>query len=303
MQFSPGRPQNDAMKIKTILLAIFATFLTACQAVFFTGFNIGAGSDEVVSTKGVVFNAEHNLKLDIYQPAGKVENAPVLIFIYGGGWTSGKREWYRFVGNAFAEAGYVTLIPDYRKGDKVPFPGFMFDTAEAVAWTADHVADYGGDPRKIFLSGHSAGGHIAVLLATDSEYLESVNVQSCQLRGVIGNAGAYDFLPLTSDRYRQVFGDKQSQQRSQPINYASADDPPLLLIQGLDDTTVAPKNARNMVAAIQQAGGSAEAKYYEGATHSGTLLALANKSRDKNPAFADTIEFMERQLSTDPVCK
>lgn len=289
------------MKIKTILTSLSLTFLTACQAVFFAGYNLGVASDQFTTVKGIRFSENPNLKLDIYQPAKQSSNTPVMIFIYGGGWTSGKREWYRFVGAAFASAGYITVIPDYRKGDKTPFPGFMFDTAKAVAWTTENIKEYGGDANEIFLSGHSAGGHIAVLLATDPQYMQSVKVRSCQLRGVIGYSGAYDFLPLTSDRYRQVFGNKENQQRSQPVNYASANAAPLLLIQGLDDTTVAPRNARNMAAAIDKAGGSVDTKYYEGATHTDTVLALSEKSRDKNSAFADTLIFMHKQLGSEDI--
>lgn len=291
------------MKIKTIVAGLSFSFLTACQAVFFSAYNTGVASDQYTTVKDIQFSNNPDLKLDIYQPAKQSESLPVMIFIYGGGWTSGEREWYRFVGAAFASAGYITIIPDYRKGDKVPFPGFMFDAAKAVAWTTENIGAYGGDANKLFVSGHSAGGQIAVLLATDPQYLQSVNVDTCQLRGVIGYAGAYDFLPLTSDRYRKVFGDKQNQQRSQPVNYASADAPPLLLIQGLRDNTVAPKNARNMAAAMDEAGGTVETKYYDDASHTDTLLALSERSRTKNTAFADTITFMQRRLAAEvPDC-
>ena len=89
-----------------------------------------------------------------------------MVFFYGGSWTTGRRGLYRFVGAALAERGIVTVLPDYRLYPQVKFPLFVDDGALAVAWVQKHAHEFGGDPHRIVLMGHSAGGHEAAFLAT-----------------------------------------------------------------------------------------------------------------------------------------
>ncbi|WP_375457463.1 alpha/beta hydrolase, partial [uncultured Methylobacterium sp.] len=87
-------------------------------------------------------------RLDVYAPVAAPENAPVLVFFYGGSWQDGSKEDYAFVGQAFAAQGFVTVLPDYRLYPEAPFPAFLEDGAAAVAWVRDNIAAYGGDPRR-----------------------------------------------------------------------------------------------------------------------------------------------------------
>ena len=100
----------------------------------------------------------------------------MVIFLYGGGWVSGERRDYGFVGRAFAARGFVTVIPDYRLVPTVRFPTFIEDAARAVRWAQDHAASFGGDPRRIDLSGHSAGAYIVAMLSLDRHYLADAEV-------------------------------------------------------------------------------------------------------------------------------
>lgn len=88
------------------------------------------------------------------------------------------------------------MIPDYRLYPETTYPGFMDDAAAAVVWARAHAAEFGADPQRIFLMGHSAGAHIAMLLTTDRHYLAQHGVDPHALAGAIGLAGPYDFLPL-----------------------------------------------------------------------------------------------------------
>src|SRR3954453_21256250 len=117
-------------------------------------------------TRGLRYAPGERHELDIHAPVGAVR-APVVVFIYGGGWREGDRSLYRFVGAALAARGFLTVVPDYRVFPAVRFPSFIQDAAMAVAWTRVHVARYGGDPGQVFLMGHSAGAHIAAMLALD----------------------------------------------------------------------------------------------------------------------------------------
>jgi acetyl esterase/lipase len=94
--------------------------------------------------------------LDIYAPETVGASAPIVVFFYGGGW-EGAKEMYRFIGYSLAAQGLVVVIPDYRLHPAVEFPAFMNDAAEAVTWTRANAAQFGGDPDRLFLMGHSAG--------------------------------------------------------------------------------------------------------------------------------------------------
>jgi len=128
-------------------------------------------------TSGLAYGESPRQKLDVYEPSQKLDRAaPVVVFFYGGSWQFGERRNYRFVGQALADHGIVAVLPDYRLYPEVTFPGFVEDGAKAVRWTHDNIARFGGDPSRVFLMGHSAGAHIATLLALDEHYLKDVGL-------------------------------------------------------------------------------------------------------------------------------
>lgn len=230
-------------------------------------------------------------RLDVYKPAG-AGSAPVVIFIHGGGWDSGDKNQYRFVGATLAEQGWVGVVINYRLYPDVKFPAFVNDAALAVAFVRAHAAEWGGDPDKIYLLGHSAGAHIAALLALDDDYLQQAGDDTHSLRGVIGLAGAYDFIPFVYDYMHDLFGPEIRYPFSQPVNFASADAPPLLLLQGLSDTEVLPRNTINLVAAMRKHGGSVQAQYYAGVNHIDIIAALSIPARGRAPVLADMKKFI-----------
>ncbi len=97
-----------------------------------------------------------------------------MLFFYGGNWQSGKRGDYLAFGQAFASRGIITVVADYRLYPQVKYPAFVEDAAQAVAFVHGHAAQYGGDPARLFVSGHSAGAYNAVMLASDPHYLKAV---------------------------------------------------------------------------------------------------------------------------------
>src|SRR3954471_10166956 len=122
------------------------------------------------------YGKEPRQSLDVYTPCGDPKHAPVVIFFYGGYWQWGSKSDYRFVGQALASKGFIAVLPDYRLYPRVTFPAFVEDGAQAVRWTRDHIARYGGDPNRLYLMGHSAGAHTAALLAVDPHYLQDAGV-------------------------------------------------------------------------------------------------------------------------------
>ncbi|HTI96236.1 MAG TPA: alpha/beta hydrolase [Rudaea sp.] len=272
--------------------------LAGCADAFFATVDRLEYSRNVVERDRIVFDAGHDLALDAYAPVGASAD-PVVVFFYGGSWSEGKRHWYRYVGDALAGNGVVVLIPDYRKFPDVRFPAFMHDAAHAVAWAREHAAEFGGDPRRIFVMGHSAGGQIAALLACDKRYLNAVGMKPRDLAGMIGVAGAYAFLPFVEDE-PEIFGDDaQGRYDSQPINFVDGDEPPMLLLQGTDDEEVPPNNAQAMAERAQAMDGTATLKLYPDVGHNRILLALARGHEAHIPTLADTLAFIARIDAAD----
>ncbi len=168
----------------------------------------------------------------------------------------------------------MAVIADYRLYPEIRFPAYMQDAAAAVAWAHANAARFGGDPHRLFLMGHSAGGQIVALLALDPSYLGEVDLSpQHDLCGVIGLAGPYDFLPLHSATLEKIFGPEP--ERSQPINFVSAQAPPMLLLAGSDDDTVDPANTLRLAARLRAAGGAVEEKIYPGVGHKTLIGAFS----------------------------
>ena len=237
-------------------------------------------------------------RLDVYSPTGAHALSPVLVFIYGGSWSSGAKEDYAFVGSAFASRQFVTVIPDYRLVPGVRFPSFVEDCAAAVRWAVDHAGEHGGDPQRIVLVGHSAGAYNAVMLGLDAHYLRDAGVEASRIRGVVGLAGPYDFLPFDVDSTRNAFGQTPDPQLTQPVHFVRADAPPLLLLWGNADKTVGPRNIDNLASAMRRAGGRVETKIYPAVDHVDIMLALSRPLRRRAPTLADTTEFARRVTAT-----
>lgn len=131
--------------------------------------------------------------LDIYLPEGR-KNFPVVVFVHGGAWTVGDKHLfglYGGVGEFLASQGIGAVLPNYRLSPRVKHPEHVRDVAKAVAWTRNHIAEYGGDPHQMFLAGHSAGAHLVSLLATDEQYLDAEGLRPSDIRGVIAVSGVY----------------------------------------------------------------------------------------------------------------
>jgi acetyl esterase/lipase len=241
--------------------------------------------------RGIAFGPDPRQRLDVYGTQGG-NAAPIVIFFYGGSWQAGDRRDYAFVGEALASQGFVALIPDYRTYPPHGFPVFLEDGALAVRWAREHAAEIGGDPDRIFLMGHSAGAHIAAMLAIDERWLATAGVETAALGGLIGLAGPYDFLPLRDPVLKALFGAEEELPATQPVTFVNGDEPPILLLHGGSDRTVGPRNSRRLAARIREHGGSVDEIVYRRVGHAGILLALAAPFRFWAPVLRDTARFV-----------
>jgi acetyl esterase/lipase len=229
-------------------------------------------SPAVEVVKNIAYTAgepadEEKHKLDLYLPKGKT-NFSVLFFIHGGAWRSGDRSRYPALGNRFAMAGIGTVVPSYRLAPQNPHPAQIDDVAAAFAWTLANIQGYGGRRDRIFVAGHSAGGHLAALLALDPRYHTGKDI-----RGVIAMSGVYRIEGLDS-----VFGsDPQEKRRASPITYVSADAPQFLVTYCQWDYLTLPAQARLFDAALRRAGAKSELLYVPGQSHISEIVNVVRE--------------------------
>lgn len=174
--------------------------------------------------------------LDLYLPEGR--DFPVLFFIHGGAWRHGDKQnfgLYSTLGMFWARHGVGVVVPNYRLTPAVRHPAHIQDVARAFAWTRRHIAEYGGRPDEIFVGGHSAGGHLAALLATDDAYLRAEGMGTDAIRGVIPMSGVYD-LSDGNGVFEATFGhDADKRSCAAPICHVRKGLPPFLIIYADND--------------------------------------------------------------------
>ena len=233
--------------------------------------------------------------LDVCRPKTATA-APVVVFFYGGGWRSGNKEMYRYAAKALARRGYLAVLPDYRIFPDVRYPDFLDDGARAVRWVKDNAHNFGGDPDRIFLMGHSAGAHIAAMLSVDTTWLGKVGLQPGRdIAGLIGIAGPYDFIPLRDETLKIIFGGADRPE-TQPIFHVTPGAPPALLLTGDKDDVVDAGNSIRFAARLRTAGNEATAVSYRRIGHYIIVAALAPILRILAPVLRDTDEFVARVL-------
>jgi acetyl esterase/lipase len=251
-------------------------------------------------TGSFAYAAHSRHRLDVCRPAG-ADAAPAVVFFYGGAWQSGNKELYRYVAKALARRGYVAVVPDYRIYPEARYPDFLEDGALVVRWVKDNIARFGGDPAKLFLTGHSAGAHIAAMLSLDARWLAGVGLNPGRdIAGLIGLAGPYDYMPLRDETLKVIFGGADRPE-TQPIFHVSSDAPPALLVTGGRDRLVEPGNSARLAAKLIAAGNTATVKTYRRAGHFVIIAALAPLLRHFVPVLCDIDAFITETLRASAV--
>ncbi|QDM41143.1 alpha/beta hydrolase [Altererythrobacter sp. TH136] len=214
---------------------------------------------------------------ELWTPAGKAPAGgwPLVVFIYGGGWHSGDTPEYRFVARTLAERGYATALVGYRLVPEGRFPAMLKDSAAGVRWARDHAAAAQVSADKLVLAGHSAGAYNVLMLTLDPQWLAEAGVPERAIAGTVSLAGPADFYPFTSDSARNAMAGVTDPRTTQPINFARADAPPILLLHGTDDTVVRVRNSRRLASALKSAGGRVQEVEFEGMGHAGIIMALS----------------------------
>ncbi len=277
--------------ITALFVALFS--LSACASVATLNLIVRDDPGAKRAAHNINYGDENRQKLDVYVPKDGAENAPVVLFVYGGSWNSGNKNNYSFVGNNLAAMGYVAVLPDYRLVPDVLYPDFLFDVAGALKWTQDNIANYGGDPNMIFTAGHSAGAYNVMMVSLNPTYAEQAGADVSAIKGVIGLSGPYDFYPFDFEVAHQTFGQADDKPATQPINHINGGDPALLLITGDADTTVYPRNTIALAKLAREAGVSVKEIHYPGLNHADTLMAMGRPFKKKAPILEEISAFIE----------
>ncbi|PZQ84144.1 MAG: alpha/beta hydrolase [Ancylobacter novellus] len=272
---TPAAPvRRHAYKIRRLIVTFAGLIAFASPVVALSPLDLLNGVARLGTYRafsGISYGPGPRHQLDVYQPAGVGTSRP------------------------------VTVIPDYRLYPQVRFPAFLEDAAAAVRWVHDHAADYGGDPERIVLVGHSAGAHIAAMLALNPRWLAGVGLDAHRdIKGMAGLAGPYDFLPLKDDTLKMIFGPTKQLARTQPITFASGHAVPLFLAAGRRDTTVDPGNSTRLAESVRTRGGVTTVRLYDGVDHRTLLGAFSPPLRFLAPVLADTAAFVRSVTGDAP---
>lgn len=222
----------------------------------------------------------------------RVTPAPLVIFVHGGSWESGDKRGYAWVGEALAQMGYVAVLVNYGLMPETRFPDFVDDAARAVAQIRRNAVAYGGDTTRVVLMGHSAGAHIAALVAYDARYLARHGTTPGVLRGFVGLSGPYDFVLDTKLLRRTFAGTPQREHDAMPVHFVTSASPRTLLVMGEDDRTVNPRNTRSLTAALRRVGAPVEELWVPG-THGVSVGAFARINRGDSEIVRRIQAFIE----------
>jgi len=156
--------------------------------------------------------ANERQMLDVYTP-DNARNRPVVFWIHGGGWQAGDKTSVQLKPKAFVEKGFVFVSTNYRLLPNVDMGTIFRDVAKSMHWVHDHIAEYGGDPQRILVMGHSAGAQLAALLCIDDRYLKAEGLSLANIKGCVPVDGdTYDVPAIieTAETRRRVHGQPQA---------------------------------------------------------------------------------------------
>jgi acetyl esterase/lipase len=273
-------------------------FLPLLVALVFVVPTLGGADDksqayDVEVVKDVSYNgaadadAERH-KLDLYLPKG-AKGYPVLFFIHGGGWSKGKKESFARQGQMFAQQGIGCVSTNYRLTPLGKYPGHIEDVARAFAWSAANLPKRGANAKRIFVSGHSAGGHLAALLSTDETYLNKHKLSIANITGVIPISGVFDVSKGLADHFGEN-GVKAS-----PMTHIKEKLPPFLVLYAEKEIARLDKQAEAFGKAVKAAKCDVEVKLIKDRNH-GTIMSSATKPDDE--VAAAIVAFIKKHSAT-----
>jgi len=286
-----------SFRMQRVFFLIITLFtLTECSPVDIV--NALTPTKSIRSIETFQYAAGKRQSLDIYTPKDPKADAPILVFIHGGGWDSGDKSDYKFLAATFTSAGYSIAVPNYRLYPEVIYPDIVEDAARAVSWTRDHF-----NGRPIILMGHSAGAHSAIMLALETSFLADQGVDRCAaINAAIGLSGPYGIVELTEEPHISIFPDRFTGEDA-PLNIATQTVPPILLATGMKDDDVYPQNSIALAQELTGQGASVELITYPDLDHVDTVKLLSYFFEDDGILKQDVLAFLDKREGVQaPFC-
>jgi acetyl esterase/lipase len=248
------------------------------------------GAFAVEAVKNVAYVAGRDAdperhKVDLFLPKGK-KDFPVLLFAHGGGWKNGRKDEFAFLGQALARHGVGVVTTNYRLYPKVKYPANVADVARAVAWTHKNIARYGGRADALFLGGHSAGGHLVSLLATDESYLQAEGLGLANIRGVVSISGLY---AVPRGRFPLFEDSDEGARKASPIRQVKGRHPPFLLVYADGDFPGFGAMAEDFAKALRGAKGEVTCLKVNGRTHGSVAAKIGEEGDPVRQAILDFV--------------
>ena len=292
-----SHPPRLPFRRRWLALLGLAPLLQACSPLRLINATVPSSTHTVLADQS--YGKAPRQQADVYLPADLAGGAPapLAVFFYGGSWSSGQRSDYRFVGEALASRGVVTVVADYRLSPDVRYPVFLQDCARAVRWARDNAAGWGASPQRVFAVGHSAGAYNAAMLALDPRWLGDEALSPEQLAGWVGLAGPYDFLPIGIPEVQVAFGWPRTPADSQPLHHVITQPnrvaPPALLLAARSDLLVNPvRNTVALAQALQARGTPVQHQLLDRVSHTTLIGAMAPPLRGLAPVRERVTEFL-----------
>lgn len=339
-------PASAAARLRALGTAFVVLAATSCRSADLSLWTLGTSSEPVLPVECIrdidyrdsLSDEPYRHQLDLYLPKG-LKDFPVIVVVQGGAWMVGDNRCcglYSSVGEYLASHGIAAVLPNYRKSPGVKHPEHVRDVARAVAWTHANIGGYGGRADQLFLLGHSAGGHLVALLATDDHYLKDEGLSAADVRGVVAISGVYRItpgkvdvrvggndprslhfnelapfrgdnlsllavgpgLPLHLNVFGPVFGnDPEAREDASPIAHVHPGLPPFLLFSPERDLPMLPQMAEEFQQALQGCNCEVELVRVPGRNHNSAMFRAVE---DGDPVGRGIVEFVRRHCAPEP---
>lgn len=231
--------------------------------------------------------------LDLYLPQTEAP-FPLVFYVHGGAWVGGSKDSYANIGRALAAEGLGVVIVNYRLSPGVTHPAHVQDLARAFAWVMDSIEAYGGDPTRIVLTGHSAGGHMVSLLVLDPAYLEAVGYAPEDVAGVVAFSGVFVIDDWIVQWARGAFpADAAGRAAASPLALIPHEDqtvPPFLLLVSEDDYPELIVETQAMTAMLEEAGVDAQAAIIADREHFTLVTRIGAPGDETTRLLADWLD-------------
>ena len=307
-QEKPFHPAHNFPRSRFLLACLLITasfFATGCNFPVrhvpklasgqLSGMCYRAYNENVARDISYLPHATKSQRLDIYMTK-EPGLSPVFVFIHGGSWITGSRTQYGMLGRVLSEQGIVTVTVDYRLNPEVTYPAFMKDCDAALSWVIEHIQNYGGDPQRVFLAGHSAGAHIAALMLVHDQFRQAGAFDTQSLAGAVLMSGAYEFgedIGVDDELVRRVMNTPENYLDAQPIRHTRGDVPPILIIQGTEDKVTGKTQASKFAQAMKDKGADIHYATIPKGDHLTVLIDML--PGEKGETYKRIVEFLQER--------